>query len=141
VAPHTDETAKPATRAASRQPATIKATVTARAAPTHAPAPPSTSEVKPKVTRGWIEYPLPIANANAEDMRVDSYGRVWFEQDAGYIGMLDPKARRIAQYTITPANSGYYNIALEQRAGLLWVTEAGGSGAAATGIASLPIGP
>ncbi|NKJ23332.1 antibiotic hydrolase [Dyella sp. SG609] len=141
VAPHTDETAKPATRAASQQPATIKATVTARAAPTHAPAPPSTSEVKPKVTRGWIEYPLPIANANAEDMRVDSHGRVWFEQDAGYIGMLDPKARRIVEYTIVPANSGYYNIALEQRAGLLWVTEAGGSGAAATGIASLPIGP
>ena len=73
-------------------------------------------------------------------MRVDSHGRVWFEQDAGYIGMLDPKTRRINEYPITPANSGYYNIALEQRAGLLWFTEAGGSGAAATSIASLEIG-
>ena len=71
---------------------------------------------------------------------MDSQGRVWFEQDAGFIGMLDPKARLITEYTITPPDSGYYNIALQQRAGLLWFTEAGGSGATTTSIANLDIG-
>jgi len=141
VAPHTDETARPATRDAGTQTATVTRTVTAAAAPTRTQATPSTTEVKPSVTRGWIEYPLPIANANAEDMRVDSQGRLWFEQDAGYLGMLDPKTRRITEYPIVPANTGYYNIALEQRAGLLWYTEAGGSsGSEATSIANLEIG-
>jgi virginiamycin B lyase len=140
VAPHTDETTAPATHAAKQQSATVARTVTARASATRTPATPSTSEVKPSVTRGWIEYPLPVANANAEDMRVDSQGRVWFEQDAGFIGMLDPKTRLITEYTIAPPNSGYYNIALQQRAGLLWFTEAGGSGATTTSIANLDIG-
>ena len=54
--------------------------------------------------------------------------------------MLDPKTRLIAEYPITPPDSGYYNIALEQRAGLLWLTEAGGSGTTATSIANLDIG-
>lgn len=77
------------------------------------------------MTQGWIEYPIPTANAEAEDMRVDRQGRVWFEEDAGSLGRLDPFEARFTEYPMPSANSGYYNIALDRRTGLLWFTEAG----------------
>lgn len=125
VAPHTDETVTPGTRRATGQPAPAPRTMTARSPSTRTPAAPSVHVVRPVVTRGWIEYPLPTANAEAEDMRVDRHGHVWFEEDAGFLGRLDPFEARFTEYAIPSANSGYYNIALDPAGGLLWFTEAG----------------
>lgn len=125
VAPHSDETVAPDTRKATGQSAPSTRTVSARALSTQAAASPVVHTVQPVVTRGWIEFPLPTANAEAEDMRVDVFGNVWFEEDAGFLGRLDPYAARFTEYAIPSANSGYYNIAMDARNGRLWFTEAG----------------
>jgi virginiamycin B lyase len=83
----------------------------------------TTSHVTPIVSPGWIEYPLPMAGANAEDMRVDALGRLVFEEDAGTLGVLDPVALTVTEYPIPTANSGYYTIALAPD-GRVWFTEA-----------------
>ena len=125
VAPHSDETVAPDTRKATGQLASSPRTVSARAPSTRTAAPPAVHTVQPVVTPGWIEFPLPTANAEAEDMRVDGFGNVWFEEDAGFLGRLDPYAARYTEYAIPSANSGYYNIALDPWNGRLWFTEAG----------------
>ncbi|MGO4702026.1 Vgb family protein [Dyella sp. 2RAB6] len=139
VAPHTDEVVAPGTHGANHQAATVARTVAARATPARTQAPPAAHVVQPSVTRGWIEYPLPIANANAEDMRVDSHGRLWFEEDAGYLGVLDPVSKRITEFPITPSNSGYYNIALDPRSGALWFSAAGVFASVTTQVGYLDI--
>ncbi|PXV53596.1 virginiamycin B lyase [Dyella jiangningensis] len=125
VAPHSDETVAPDTRKATGQSAPSTRTVSARVPPTQTAASPVVHTVQPVVTRGWIEFPLPTANAEAEDMRVDVFGNVWFEEDAGFLGRLDPYAARFTEYAIPSTNSGYYNIAMDARKGRLWFTEAG----------------
>lgn len=86
---------------------------------------PATHTVNPIFTRGWVEYHIPTANAQAEDMRVDLRGRLWFEEDTGLLGMLDPGTATFTEYGIPSPNSGYFNIALDQDEGRLWFTEAG----------------
>jgi virginiamycin B lyase len=125
AAPHSDEVVVPNTLHASNQVAPVSRTVAGRTPGTTTPVTPSTRAVQPVVTPGWIEYPLPTAQAEPEDMRVDCYGRVWFEEDAGSLGRLDPWTARVTEYAIPSVNSGYYNIALDQRSGSLWFTEAG----------------
>lgn len=137
IAPHSDAVVAPSTHTASSQVAPVARTVTARAPSTNTPAPPSIHTAQPSVTPGWIEYPIPTANAEAEDMRVDRLGRVWFEEDKGLLGRLDPLVARFTEYTIPSANSGYYNIALDKRTDLLWFTEAGVFAPVATKIGYL----
>ncbi|HWE63040.1 MAG TPA: antibiotic hydrolase, partial [Chloroflexota bacterium] len=83
----------------------------------------STTHVTPIQTTGWTQYPIPTAGANAEDMRVDRSGKVWFEEDSGKLGVLNPWASTITEWTVPTANSGWYNISLDP-AGHLWFTEA-----------------
>ena len=90
---------------------------------------PATHPVNPTFTRGWVEYHIPTANAQSEDMRVDRRGRLWFEEDTGLLGMLDAGTATFTEYSIPSPNSGYFNIALDEDEdrdeGRLWFTEAG----------------
>jgi len=88
------------------------------------PVTPTLTPVTPRTSPGWIEYPIPFAGANAGDMRVDAAGRLWFEEDAGQIGVLDPAALTIAEYPLPTQGNGYYNIELDHH-GRIWITEAG----------------
>lgn len=58
-----------------------------------------------KHTPGWTEYPIPLANANANanagDLRTDPSGRLWFEEDAGQIALLDHRSGFVS--TSSPA--------------------------------------
>jgi virginiamycin B lyase len=125
AAPHSDAVVVPNTHKASSQVAPVARTMAGPTPSTNTPVPPAVHTVQPSVTQGWIAYPIPTANADAEDMRVDRQGRVWFEEDAGLLGRLDPLEVRFTEYTIPSPNSGYYNIALDKRTDLLWFTEAG----------------
>ncbi|MFY9822703.1 MAG: hypothetical protein WAM82_15055 [Thermoanaerobaculia bacterium] len=85
---------------------------------------PTHTAVTPSRTPGWIEYPIPFANANAGDLRTDPAGRLWFEEDAGQIGVLDPAASTITEYPLPTQGNGYYNIEIDAH-GRIWITEAG----------------
>ncbi|WP_266160434.1 virginiamycin B lyase family protein [Dyella silvatica] len=137
IAPHSDAVVVPGTHTASSQVAPVARVVTARVPSTNTSVPPSIHTVQPSVTQGWIEYPIPTAKAEAEDMRVDYLGRVWLEEDTGLLGRLDPLVARFTEYTIPSVNSGYYNIALDKRTDLLWFTEAGVFAPVATKIGYL----
>lgn len=100
----------------------------------------TTHIVNPVFTLGWLEYPIPTANAQAEDMRVDLHGRLWFEEDTGQLGMLNPQSATFTEYPIPSVNSGYYNIALDQNDNRLWFTEAGVFAPVTTKIGNLSIG-
>ncbi|MFC4765447.1 Vgb family protein [Dyella koreensis] len=125
AAPHSDDVVVPNKRQASSQVASVSRIAAGRTSSAKTQVAPGSRTVQPSVTQGWIEYPIPTANAEAEDMRVDRQGRVWFEEDVGLLGRLDPYAARFTEYALPSANSGYYNIALDKRTGLLWFTEAG----------------
>lgn len=125
VAPHSDEVVVPDTLRASTQVASVARLAAGRTPGTNTQVTPGAQTVRPSVTQGWIEYPIPTANAEAEDMRVDRQGRVWFEEDVGLLGRLDPFEARFTEYAMPSANSGYYNIALDKRSDRLWFTEAG----------------
>jgi virginiamycin B lyase len=140
VAPHTDELVQPnsaATGGNTIQAQRINSNSGNGAATTVSPA---THTVNPVVTRGWVEYHIPTANAQAEDMRVDHDGRLWFEEDTGLLGRLDPQTATFTEYAIPSANSGYFNIALDQENGRLWFTEAGVFAQVPTKIGNLIIG-
>ena len=94
----------------------------------------------PTFTPGWVEYHIPTANAQAEDMRIDRHGRLWFEEDTGLLGRLDPRTATFTEFTIPSANSGYFNIALDQVEDRLWFTEAGVFAPVPTKIGNLTIG-
>jgi len=125
AAPHSDAVVVPNTLRAGNQVVSASRTMAERTPSTSTPVAPSFHTVRPAMTQGWIEYPIPTANADAEDMRVDRQARVWFEEDTGLLGRLDPFEVRFTEYTIPSPNSGYYNIALDKRTNLLWFTEAG----------------
>lgn len=88
------------------------------------PVTPRLTPVTPSRTPGWIEYPIPFPNANAGDLRVDPSGRLWFEEDAGQIGVLDPRALTITEYPLPTPGNGYYNIEIDHH-GRVWITGAG----------------
>jgi virginiamycin B lyase len=125
AAPHTDLTVTPLGGASAGQ-STPGAHLHAGGAPRAAATPvaPRLTPVTPSRTPGWIEYPIPLANANAGDLRVDASGRVWFEEDAGQIGVLDPAALTITEYPLPTQGNGYYNIEIDHH-GRIWITEAG----------------
>jgi virginiamycin B lyase len=131
LAPHSDAVVVPNALGASNQVASVSRTVSGPASGTNTQEAPSSHTVKPSVTQGWIEYTIPTANADAEDMRVDKHGRLWFEEDTGLLGNLAPLTSLIpfeaqfTEYTIPSVDSGYYNIVLDKKADLLWFTEAG----------------
>lgn len=125
TAPHEDEIVAPNAKPAGKVAAPVTRTVTARAPATRTLVASTAHVVQPIVTPGWIEYPLPTANAEAEDMRTDRHGRLWFEEDAGLLAVLEPRSARITEYPIPSPDSGYYNIALDHFSGALWFTEAG----------------
>ncbi len=125
AAPHTDLTVVPTHGhpAAVRTPGVHRhAGGGPRAATT--PTPPRITPVVPVATPGWIEYPIPSPDSNTGDLRLDASGRLWFEEDAGQIGVLDPAKLTIAEYRLPTAGNGYYNIEIDHQ-GRIWVTEAG----------------
>jgi virginiamycin B lyase len=50
-------------------------------------------------------------------MRIDDRGLVWFEEDTGKLGVLNPNTATFVEYPIPSPNSGYYNIALNPQEG------------------------
>jgi virginiamycin B lyase len=125
AAPHNDFTAVPLSGASVGESAPgshLHAGGAPRVAAT--PVIPRLTRVTPSRTPGWIEYPIPLANANAGDLRVDPAGRLWFEEDAGQIGVLDPVALTIREYPLPTQGNGYYNIEIDHK-GRIWITEAG----------------
>jgi virginiamycin B lyase len=125
VAPHSDAVVAPNSGSASKQVATVRRVTSGPAAGMKTKVAPSVNSVRPIVTTGWVEYPIPTADAMAEDMRVDQHGRLWFEEDSGLLGSLDAYHAIFAEYTVPSVNSGYYNIVLDQNEDRLWFTEAG----------------
>jgi len=123
AAPHTDAVVAPSTGANSSLAGTFRPSFQQLRAPTQTHVHATTSHVVVTVSPGWTEYTIPTANANAEDMRADSHGNLWFEEDLGQLGVLRPSAQIITEYPIPTANSGYYNIALGEE-GQLYFTEA-----------------
>jgi virginiamycin B lyase len=125
AAPHTDFTVTPL-RGAAAERSTPGSHLHAGGAPRVAATPvtPRLTRVTPSRTPGWTEYPIPFPNANAGDLRVDKSGRLWFEEDAGQIGVLDPAALTITEYPLPTQGNGYYNIEIDSR-GRIWITEAG----------------
>ncbi len=79
--------------------------------------------VTPTKTQGWLEWLIPVTGSNIEDMRIAQSGSVYFEDDNGYLGHLDPIGNSVIEYAIPSPNSGYYNIALNGCT--LWFSEAG----------------
>ena len=125
AAPHTDFTVTPLRGAAAEQ--TTPGTHLHAGGGPHVAATPVTpllTPVTPRTTPGWIEYPIPLAGANAGDLRTEASGRLWFEEDAGQIGVLDPAALTITEYPLPTQGNGYYNIEIDSH-GRIWVTEAG----------------
>jgi virginiamycin B lyase len=125
AAPHTDSTVVPTgghPAAVYTPGAHLHAGGGARTAAT--PTPPTVTSIVPVATPGWIEYPIPSAGSNTGDIRLDGSGRLWFEEDAGRIGVLDLRALTIAEYPLPTQGSGYYNIEIDHQ-GRIWVTEAG----------------
>ena len=125
AAPHSDDTVVPNAHTASSQVASVSRITTPRPISTNTQEPPSVHTIRPSVTKGWIAFPIPTADAEAEDMRVDRQKRVWFEEDAGLLGRLNPLEARFTEYTIPSVDSGYYNISLDKQTDLPWFTEAG----------------
>jgi len=125
IAPHSDAVVRP-NRAASPTAFTIERPANgSRGTATNTRETASVHSVMPVFTRGWTEFPIPTANAQAEDMRIDDRGLVWFEEDTGKLGVLNPFTATFAEYPIPSPNSGYYTIALNPQEGGLWFTEAG----------------
>jgi virginiamycin B lyase len=139
VAPHKDAIVAPDSGTSNHQNVTVPRKNAGRIQSTATKVTPGTHSVRPKATLGWTEYPIPTADAMAEDMRVDILGRLWFEEDNGALGMLDPLFAHITEYTIPSTNSGYYNIELDQKTGRLWFTEAGAFGPVATKLGYLSL--
>jgi virginiamycin B lyase len=110
-----------------RPSAPVVKTITAVAASVH--------YVAPAKSTGWLEYPIPTPGANAEDMRISKDGNLFFEEDGGFLGELDPRTGMVAEYPIPSPNSGYYNIALGD--GALWFSEAGAFGPVPTKVGLL----
>jgi virginiamycin B lyase len=137
VAPHTDEVVAPNSQVGSSSSARARATNFGRQSGVRTPETPTINFVRPNLTPGWIEYVIPTANTESEDMRVDQFGRLWYEGDTGFLGVLNPYAAVFTQYAIPSVNSGYYNITLNQTTNRLWFTEAGAFGAVPTKVGNL----
>jgi len=95
----------------------------------------SSHYVTPIQSTGWLEYTIPTAGANAEDMRLSLNGTLYFEEDGGFLGTLDPRVGEFVEYPIPSPNSGYYNIALCEQT--LYFSEAGAFGPVATKVGFL----
>jgi virginiamycin B lyase len=137
LAPHSDETVSPSAFTASNQTTPAPRLNSGRIQSTNTKVSPSTHVAKASITRGWVEYPIPTADAMAEDMRTDRAGRLWFEEDSGLLGILDPFTAKFTEYTIPSVDSGYYNIAFDDKTGLLWFSEAGAFAAVTTKVGYL----
>lgn len=122
VAPHTDAFVTPNAALASTSTGSTPRRTPVRSAVSKTNEQPSLNLVKPSFTQGWVEFPIPTANAQAEDMRVDQFGRLWFEEDNGKLGNLAPLLSLFTEVAVPSANSGYYNITLNK--GQLYFTEA-----------------
>jgi virginiamycin B lyase len=137
VAPHTDAVVAPNSQLGSNSSTKARATNFGRQQGVRTPETPTIDFVRPSFTRGWVEYVIPTADTESEDMRVDRFGRLWYEGDTGFLGVLNPYAAVFTQYAIPSINSGYYNIALDQKTNRLWFTEAGAFAAVATKVGNL----
>lgn len=81
---------------------------------TTTPVPPVGNIVTPTNTvRGWTEWQIPTASDNPEDLRLDSKGNLWFEEDNGKLGVLNPTTNAVVEYNIPTNTNGYYNISLQ----------------------------
>jgi virginiamycin B lyase len=125
VAPHSDEVVSSGSHSAGSNTATVRPVRSGPIAGTKTPVTPMHGFVKPRLTLGWIEYTIPTANAEAEDMRIDRLGRVWFEEDVGLVGILNPYLGSFTEFTIPSKDGGYFGVALDQNRQELWFTEAG----------------
>jgi streptogramin lyase len=135
TAPHTDLVVPPGTAHAGA--GTTAGTPPNRqgtaATPTKVTA--TTTSIIPLKTTGWIEYPI-APGANVEDMRPDSRGRLFFEDDNGRLGILDPFLLRVTEYPVPSPMSGYYTIALQDD-DHLWFAESGTFAPVATKVGIL----
>ena len=140
IAPHKDELALPNSHAGVSTSTTVPRARFGRQKSAASLEAPVVNATKPRFTPGWIEYVIPTANTEAEDMRVDAFGRLWYEGDSGYLGVLNPLTAIFTQYAIPTKDSGYYNIALDQKTGTLWFSEAAASGTVPSKVGNLKAG-
>jgi virginiamycin B lyase len=140
LAPHTDALVAPSSHSATTSSAVTQRINPSPASGTKTKESAAINSVLPSFTLGWIEYQIPTPNAMAEDMRIDHLGRVWYEGDTGYLGVLNPYTATFTQYAVPSINSGYYNIVLDPKQDRLWFTEAGVFAPVATKIGYLPTG-
>jgi virginiamycin B lyase len=135
AAPHTSVTVPPNASLSSPSAAGRRSAPAASTPPTVTPVAATSSHVTPVASPGWLEYPIPTPGANAEDMRIGALGQLYFEEDGGKLGVLDPASGHVVEYPIPSPDSGYYNIALAGDA--LWFAEAGAFGPVPTKVGVL----
>lgn len=140
VAPHTDEVVAPNAHAGVSSSSGVPVTRYGKQTGVPTTEAPAVNTAKPSFTLGWIEYPIPTANTESEDMRVDPSGRLWYEGDTGYLGVLNPVTAVFTQYAVPSTDSGYYNITLDHLTGKLWFSEAGAFAAVPTKVGNLNMG-
>ena len=140
VAPHTKEVVAPNAKISSSSSAKARPTKFGRTQAVRTPETPTVNFVSPSFTPGWVEYVIPTPDTESEDMRVDRFGRRWYEGDTGFLGVLNPYTSVFTQYDIPSINSGYYNVALDQEKNRLWFSEAGAFAAVTTKVGNLNTG-
>jgi virginiamycin B lyase len=140
LAPHTNAVELPNSHAGVHSSAPSPIDRLGRQNNVQTPETPAVNFTQPRFTLGWIEYVIPAANTEAEDMRVDQFGRLWYEGDTGFLGVLNPFIAVFNQYNVPSQNSGYYNIVLDENTGKLWFAEAGAFGPVPTKIGNLKTG-
>lgn len=140
IAPHADEVVTPNQHAgvSSAGPAEATRYGPQKGVPTSIA--PAIQHSKPSFTLGWIEYPIPTPDTESEDMRVDRFGRLWYEGDTGFLGVFNPYTAVFTQYTIPSPDSGFYNLALDLQTSRLWFSEAGAFAPVPTKIGNLYVG-
>ncbi len=137
AAPYTSITVKPTSAVSSESSYGRTTPPTSAPVKTSTSVTPSSHYVTPTKSTGWLEYTIPTVGANAEDMRLSQTGALFFEEDGGFLGMLDPRVGEFTEYPIPSANSGYYNIALCDQT--LYFSEAGAFGPVATKVGLLTL--
>ncbi|WP_158944374.1 antibiotic hydrolase, partial [Granulicella sp. S190] len=140
LAPHSDAVVSPSSNSAGNNAVNVRPANSAPIGGVKTPVTPQNAFVKPRLTLGWVEFTIPTANAQSEDMRIDRLGRVWFEGDTGLLGILNPYLGSFTEYTIPTTNGGYFDIALDQNKQELWFTEAGIFAAVTTKVGHLNVG-
>lgn len=74
----------------------------------------------------FMEFLVPTANSQPQDIAADSKGRIWFvEKNGGKIGYLDPSSQKMVEMSLDPG-AGPTGIAVDDKDNV-WISEVNGN--------------